>query len=75
MKTSHTFNNWEQIELHIRETLKLTLIGKPWIANNGRQFMTIGFRTFRRDFEQWKMETFNWQESGLQSVTSSRLYR
>ena len=75
MKTSHTFNNWEQIDLHIQIKIELTLIWKPWIAKNGRQFMTFGFRTFRRNYEHWKIETFNWQESGLQSVASSSLYR
>ena len=75
MKVSHTFKNWEEIESHILENLKLTLVGKPWISNNGRQFMTIGFRTNHQDFENWKARTLNYQDSGLLAVSSSRLYR
>ena len=75
MKMSHDFNNWEAIEKHVEEKLGMNLIGKPWIANNGRQFITVGFKTLRRNFEEWKIKTFNWQDSGIQAVTSSRLYR
>ena len=75
MKMSHTFNNWDAIETHITGKLGLTLTGKPWIANNGRQFITIVFKTLSKEFEKWKIETFNWQESGLHAVTTSRIYR
>ena len=75
MKMSHNFKTWDAIEAHISGTLGLSLRGKPWIANNGRQYITIGFRTSRNDFEQWKINTFNWQDSGIQAVSTSRLNR
>jgi len=66
--------DWGQIEDFIIEEMKFTLIGKPWISNNGNHYMTIGFRTKRRDYEKWKTETFNWQDSNIRAVTYSRLY-
>ena len=53
MKVNHNAKDWKQIETHIKENLKLPLIG------NG----------------DWKLRTFNWQDSGITSVSSSRLYR
>ena len=75
MKLSHGIKNWDEIESIISDNLKLTLFGRPWMANNGRQFMTIGFRTKVQDFEDWKIRTFNWQDSGIRAVSLSRLYR
>ena len=75
MKINHNVKDWNEIESHITDNLKLPLIGKPWISNNGRNFMTIGFRTKKKEFEYWKLRTFNWQESGVTAVTFSRLYR
>jgi hypothetical protein len=75
MKLNHGIKNWQEIESTISENLQLPLIGKPWISNNGRHFMTVGFRTKIQDFENWKIRTFNWQESGIGAVSSSRLYR
>ena len=75
MKINHNVKDWNEIESHITDNLKLPLIGKPWISNNGRIFMTIGFRTRKKEFEDWKLRTFNWQESGVTAVTFSRLYR
>ena len=75
MKLNHNIKNWQEIEANISENLKLTLIGKPWISNNGRLFMTVGFRTKMQDFENWKIRTFNWQDSGIGAVSFSRLYR
>ena len=63
MKVNHGIKNWEEIESIISDNLKLTLLGRPWIANNGRHFLTIGFRTKEQDYENWKLGTFNWQES------------
>ena len=75
MKLNHNIKNWQEIEANISENLKLTLIGKPWISNNGRLFMTVGFRIRIQDFENWKIRTFNWQDSGIGAVSFSRLYR
>ena len=75
MKLNHNIKNWQEIEAHISENIQLTLIGKPWISNNCRLFMTVGFRTKMQDFENWKIRTFNWQDSGIGAVSFSRLYR
>ena len=75
IKFNPDVKNWEEIKGHISENLKLTLIGNPWIANSGRHYMTIGLRTKIQDYENWKLRTFNWQESGIRAVSSSRLYR
>ena len=75
MAHGHTVNNWEDIEHLILDKLKMKLIGKPWISNTGKHYMTIGFRTTRQDYENWKIQTFNWQESGIRAVSSSRMYR
>ena len=75
MAHGHTVNNWEDIEHLILDKLKMKLIGKPWISNTGKHYMTIGFRTARQDYENWKIRTFNWQESGIRAVSSSRMYR
>jgi len=75
MRTSHDFKSWTEIERVINTNLKMTLIGRPWIANNGRHFKTVGFRASKTDYERWKLETFNWQESGVRAVSSSSLYK
>ena len=75
MQINHSLKNWSEIESHITEKLNLTLIGRPWISNNGRHYMTIGFRTEQTEHENWKLETFNWQNSGIRAVTSSRMYQ
>ena len=36
---------------HIINKLKLTRRGRLWIANNGRMYKTIGFRTSAEDYE------------------------
>ena len=35
MKLSHGIKNWDEIESIISDNLKLTLFGRPWMANNG----------------------------------------
>ena len=67
--------SWEDVEDFIRKKVKLPLVGKPWIANNGNLFMTIGFRTIQQEFENWKGKVFNWQSSGVRSVSSSRMLK
>ena len=75
MKVKPRANNWQEIESCISENLQLTLLGKPWISNNGNHYMTIGFRTKLQEFENWKIRTFNWQDSGVRAVSTSRIYR
>jgi len=75
MTVSHDLKTWEDITHVIKEKLRMTILGGPWIANNGRLYKTIGFRTSEFDYERWRMNTFNWQESGVRKVTTSRLYR
>ena len=75
VRMSHNFKTWEEIRLYIKETLSMTLIGRPWLANTGNHFKTVGFRTKVEDYEAWKIRTFNWQESSIRAVSSSRLYR
>ena len=75
MGFSHNTKSWEDVENYIETNLKLTLLGKPWLSNNGKHYMTVGFRTRRQEFENWKMRTLNWQDSGVRGVTTSRMYR
>ena len=75
MRISHNFKTWEDIQLYVKENLGMTLIGRPWLANSGNLFKTVGFRTLLKDYEAWKIRTFNWQESSVRAVSSSRLYR
>ena len=75
IRISHDFKTWEEIQLYIKEKVGMTFIGRPWLANNGNHFMTVGFRTSVEDYEAWKIRTFNWQEASMRAVSSSRLYR
>ena len=75
MKLNRGIKNWQDFEAHISDNHQISLIGKPWISNNGRLFMTVGFRTKMQDFDNWKIRTFNWQDSGIGAVSFSRLYR
>ena len=75
MRFGHSFKSWPDIEEHIRHNFKMTLFGQPWICNNGKHFMTIGFRTIKKDFEAWKGRTLHWKDSGTREVASSRLYK
>ena len=75
MSVSHDVKTWEDISHIVKEKLKMIIRGRPWIANNGRLYKTIGFRTAEADYERWKLNTFNWQDSGVRRVTTSRLYR
>ena len=75
LSISHKLKTWDDILQVIKGKLKMTVCGKPWLANSGRLYKTIGFRTQDSDFERWRAETFNWQDSGVRKVSSSRLYR
>ena len=75
MRINHDFKSWDDIGLFIDKNLKMKLHRRPWLSNNGRHFKTIGFRTYKADYESWKIRTFNWQDSGIREVTSSKLYR
>ena len=74
-RISHNFKTWEEIKHYVEENLGMNLIGRPWLANNGNHYKTVGFRTKAESYEDWKIRTFNWQESGVRAVSSSRLYR
>ena len=74
LKFGHDMENWEQVNEHIRKNLKMKVKGKPWLASSGRHFKIIAFKMFRRDFENWKIETLNW-ENIAKTVTVSRIYR
>ena len=74
LKFSHDLKNWDEVKMHITENLRLKILGKPWLANNGRHFKTIAFKTLRRDFEIWKQENLNW-ENIARPVTLSRIYK
>ena len=50
MALSHSAKNWNDVKEHISENLQLSLKGNPWISNNGRHYMTVGFRTNLQDF-------------------------
>ena len=63
------------VERYISKSLKLSLIGKPWIANNGRHFVTVGFKTYTSDYKKWKDDNVNYQDSGVRAVTFSQLYQ
>ena len=75
IRVAHDARTWEDVGLIIKKTLGISMIGRPWIANNGKLFKTIGFRTMREEYEKWKLKTYNWQESGVRSVSFSTLYR
>ena len=45
MKIGHDDLDETKVETYITKSLKFSLIGKPWIANNGRHFVTVGFKT------------------------------
>ena len=75
MGISHDVKSWDDLVSIVKNKFAMNVIGQPWIANSGRHFKTVGFRTARTDFEAWRRATFNWQDSGIREVKSSRLYR
>ena len=75
MRINHEDLDAEKIETFIEKRLRFSLIGKPWIANSGRHFVTVGFRTWTSDYEKWKVNSVNWQDSGIRAVNFSRLYQ
>ena len=75
MQISHEFKNWDEIQKYVKSSLKMRLCGRPWLANNGRLYKTVEFRTLKEDYENWKIETFNWQSAGIREVSSSRLLK
>ena len=75
MRINHEDLDAEKIETFIEKRLKFSLIGKPWIANNGRHFVTVGFKTWTSDYEKGKVNSVNWQDSGIRAVNFSRLYQ
>ena len=75
MRIGHDDLDETKVETYITKSLKFSLIGKPWIANNGRHFVTVGFKTNTSDYEKWKANTVNYQDSGLRAVMFSQLYQ
>ena len=75
MSVSHDVSSWDDVMLIIQDKMGLISIGRPWIANSGRLYKTIGFRTREENYEKWRLGTYNWQDSGIRKVSSSKLYR
>ena len=76
MGLNHEDLDESKVETYITKRLKLSLIGTPWIANNGRQYVTVGFKTKTSDFETLKTNTVNWHDSGrIRAVTFSRRHQ
>ena len=76
MRINHDDLDKQKVATFISKHLKFSLIGEPWIANNGRHFATVGFKTWTSDYyEKWKVNSVNWRESGIRAVTFSRLYQ
>ena len=71
----HSFTSWEEIENFINNNIKISLLEKPWLCCTGKQYMTVGFRTSKKDLEAWKLRTLNWREKGMREVASSRVYK
>ena len=75
MNVSHDAKTLKDIQNIISSNLQMKSIGRPWLANTGRLFKTVGFRTMNDEYEKWRTATFNWQNSGVRKVATSRLYR
>ena len=75
MRIGHDDLDKKKVERYLEKSLKFSLIGKPWIANNGRHFVTVGFKTKTMDYEKWKENDVNWRDSGVRAVTFSQLYQ
>ena len=75
MRINHEDLDKQKVATFISKHLKFSLIGEPWIANNGRHFATVGFKTWTSDYEKWKVNSVNWQDSGIRAVYFSRLYQ
>ena len=71
----HSFTSWEEIENFINNNIKISLLEKPWLCCTGKQYMTVGFQTSKKDLEAWKLRTLNWREKGMREVASSRVYK
>ena len=75
MRINHEDLDKQKVKTFISKSLMVSLIGEPWIANNGRHFATVGFKTWTSDYEKWKEDSVNWRESGIREVYFSRLYQ
>ena len=74
MRINHEDLDKQKVKTFISKSLKVSLIGEPWIANNGRHFATVRFKTWTSEYEKWKINSVNWREPGIRAVTFSRLY-
>ena len=75
MRIGHDDLDETKVETYITKSLKFSLIGKPWIANSGRHFVTVGFKTNTCDYEKWRANTVNYEDLGLRAVMFSQLYQ
>ena len=50
MRINHEDLDKQKVATFISKSLKFSLIGEPWIANNGRHFATVGFKTWTSDY-------------------------
>ena len=75
MRINHEDLDKQKVATFISKHLKFSLIGESWIANNGRHFATVGFKTWTSDYEKWKENSVNWRDSGIRAVYFSRLYQ
>ena len=61
LKFSHGMDNWSKINQHIRESLKMKMKSRAWLANSGPHFKIIAFVMDKAEYEKWKFETLNWE--------------
>ena len=38
----HTSKGWDDVENYVKESLKMTLLGQPWLSNTGKHYLTLG---------------------------------
>ena len=74
LKFSHGMDNWSQINQHIRETLKMKMKSRAWLASSGPHFKIIALVMDKAEYEKWKFETLNW-ENISKSSKISRIYK
>ena len=74
LKFGHDMSSWEEILRHIKEKLRMKIVGKAWLANTGPHFRIVAFIMEKKDLEDWKFRTLNW-ENIIRTVRVSRLIR
>ena len=74
LKFYHGMDSWNQINQHVRDTLKMKMKSKAWLANSGPHFKIIAFVMDKAEYEKWKFETLIW-ENISKSTRVSRIYK